>query len=90
MKNADMYFVSLLFSYGAELKGVEDNEGKKTFEFTNTVLDKVYILSGGKPCCRELPLEEVYLAYQNRTLLYPPTFPDGRRRFLELLHANKC
>lgn len=89
MKQDDMYFVSLMFSYGAELKGVEDQEGKKTFEFSNTVLDKVFVLCDGAVVSQALKPEDIYKAYKNRTVFYPPNFPDGRRRFLELLHADE-
>jgi len=86
----DMYFVSLLFAYGAELDEVTQCESKKEFSFSNTVLEKVYLLEGNIPITQlELSLEDAYGHYQKRKLMYPPNFPDGRRRFLELLHADK-
>lgn len=88
MKKSDAYFVSCLFAYGAELKGVEEDGGQKTFEFNNTMLD-IYMLCNGVVSGTSATLEDIYKAYQTRTLLYPPNFPDGRRRFLELLHADQ-
>ena len=92
MENAydDMYFVSLLFAYGAELSGRSCDGIKQEFSFTNTVLPKVFLLEEGSPTTVvELSIEDAYGHYQKRKLLYPPNFPDGRRRFLELLHAKK-
>lgn len=86
----DMYFISALFAYGAELDKVTQCENEKEFFFSNTVLEKVYLLEGNKPMTAlQVTLEDAYVYYQKRKLMYPPNFPDGRRRFLELVHAKK-
>ena len=86
----DMYFVSVLFAYGAELDTIKQCESKKEFCFSNTVLDEIYVLNGNIPLTvKEVLLEDAYGYYQKRKLMCPPNFPDGRRRFLELLHADK-
>ena len=92
MENAydDMYFVSLLFAYGAELSGRSCDGTKQEFSFADTSLEKVFLLEEGSPVpVIDLSIEETYGYYQKRKLLYPPNFPDGRRRFLELLHAKE-
>lgn len=90
MKSDDMYFVSLLFAYGAELDNVECGEVKKQFCFSDKNLDSAYVLENSElKEVKDLELKQAYSLFQTRKLLYPPNFPDGRRRFLELLHANK-
>ena len=86
----DLYFVSAVFAYGAELDEVIQYDDKKEFAFSNTVLSKAYLLEEGTPTIvHDLTMDEAYGHYQKRKLLYPPNFPDGRRRFLELLHAKE-
>ena len=87
----DMYFISLLFAYGADFHNkIENLDGKVEFSFAECKVN-VYVLDEGQPTeMKDLIIPEIYTHYQRRKLLYPPNFPDGRRRFLELLHAKKC
>ena len=90
MKTDDMYFVSILFAYEAELDEVKECDHRKEFCFITGSSMNVYLLEGTVPLIvKDVSLEDIYNYYQKRKLLYPPNFPDGRRRFLELLHADK-
>jgi hypothetical protein len=86
----DMYFVSALFAYGAALDKVTKCENRKEFTFSTEKLEKVYLLTDGEiKLVNDMTLEDAYKNYQIRKLMYPPNFPEGRRRFLELLHADQ-
>jgi hypothetical protein len=85
----EMYLAAALLSYGAEISSVDRSNPKRLkFGFIGEIKE-IFIFKSVVPTRIESPsLEDVELNYANKTLMFPPDYPDSIRRIKSVIHSG--
>jgi hypothetical protein len=85
----DMYLAAALLAYGAEISCVDRSNPKRLkFSFIGDV-EEIYIYKSVVPTRIASPtLDDIELNYANKTLMFPPDYPDSIRRIKSVIHSE--
>jgi hypothetical protein len=86
----EMYLIAALLAYGFQYSKVDrTNRNRQKFCFSTSKKSPVFILTDGIIGSQVLGVEEIADQYTNRTLMYPPNYPDTLRSVKFAILSNK-
>jgi len=86
----DMYLIAALLAYGFQYSKVNrENRNRQKFCFSITKKYPIHTLVDGIIGSLMLNVEEVEDHYTNRSLVFPPNYPDTLRSIKYAILSNK-
>ena len=88
---SDMYLAAALISYGAKMVRVDtSNKNRQKFVFKDDV-ESVWIINEDIDEVERIyspTIERIKIWFTDKTLFFPPTYPDSVRRIKSTIHGN--